>query len=250
MDERGRGGKRMTLNKSKGNMFRFVTHTWNPLGGQCPHECSYCYAKLDEMDAPVLKNKYTGQPRIWATEQATNLGSGNTIFVQNMGDLFAKGVLSRVVMAVLNHCKRYPDNIYLFLSKDPIMMGAYIPDMPPNIILGTTIETDRSVTYDLQQISKAPGIEERYHCIRALSRAGYDVVISLEPLIDFNLEGLASMVIEVEPMMVAIGADSKGYTDLQEPAPDKVWALIKRLEQAGIKLEIKDNLRRLVEVAP
>src|SRR3990167_1900105 len=30
------------LNKQKGNMYGFVTHTWNPIKGKCSHNCSYC----------------------------------------------------------------------------------------------------------------------------------------------------------------------------------------------------------------
>lgn len=33
------------LNKSKGNMYPWVTYTWNPIKGKCPHECRYCYMK-------------------------------------------------------------------------------------------------------------------------------------------------------------------------------------------------------------
>ena len=33
------------LNTQKGNMYSFVTHTWNPVKGKCPHDCAYCYMK-------------------------------------------------------------------------------------------------------------------------------------------------------------------------------------------------------------
>lgn len=33
----------MPLNKSKGNMYDFVTHTWNPIRGECSHSCDYCH---------------------------------------------------------------------------------------------------------------------------------------------------------------------------------------------------------------
>ena len=35
----------MSLNKSNGNMYDFVTDTWNVVKGKCPHNCSYCYMK-------------------------------------------------------------------------------------------------------------------------------------------------------------------------------------------------------------
>lgn len=31
------------MNKSKGNMYPWVTHTWNPIKGICPHQCSYLF---------------------------------------------------------------------------------------------------------------------------------------------------------------------------------------------------------------
>ena len=33
----------MAMNKQKGNMYGFVTHTWNAIKGRCSHNCSYCY---------------------------------------------------------------------------------------------------------------------------------------------------------------------------------------------------------------
>ena len=33
------------LRESKGNMYDFITHTWNPIKGKCLHNCSYCYMK-------------------------------------------------------------------------------------------------------------------------------------------------------------------------------------------------------------
>ena len=29
----------MNLKESKGNMYEFITHTWNPMGGRCPASC-------------------------------------------------------------------------------------------------------------------------------------------------------------------------------------------------------------------
>jgi DNA repair photolyase len=43
----------MPLNPSKGNMYPFVTHTWNPIRGKCPHDCSYCYMKNDRADSGI-----------------------------------------------------------------------------------------------------------------------------------------------------------------------------------------------------
>lgn len=33
------------MNKQRGNMYSWVSHTWNPVKGKCPHDCNYCYMK-------------------------------------------------------------------------------------------------------------------------------------------------------------------------------------------------------------
>jgi len=79
------------MNKSNGNMYSWITHTWNPLAGKCLHECSYCSTnKL--MRYPVIKQKYSGELRLDAKAMEENLGSGNNIFVVAQNDLFAADV--------------------------------------------------------------------------------------------------------------------------------------------------------------
>ena len=43
------------LNKvsKNGNMYQFVTHTWNTIKGECPHGCPYCYMKRWGKQKPV-----------------------------------------------------------------------------------------------------------------------------------------------------------------------------------------------------
>lgn len=36
----------MALTKSRGNMYPFVTHTWNAIKGICFHDCPYCYNEI------------------------------------------------------------------------------------------------------------------------------------------------------------------------------------------------------------
>lgn len=44
------------IKESKGNMYEFVTHTWNPIKGKCFHGCTYCYMKkmCSRLKAPRL----------------------------------------------------------------------------------------------------------------------------------------------------------------------------------------------------
>ena len=38
-------------------MYEFITHTWNPILGKCPHDCKYCYViyKYGEMRNDTLR---------------------------------------------------------------------------------------------------------------------------------------------------------------------------------------------------
>jgi hypothetical protein len=73
----------MALNISKGNMYEFITHTWNPIKGKCPHDCSYCYMK---------RWGHLKPPRLVESEFNTDLGSGNFIFVGSSCDMWAERV--------------------------------------------------------------------------------------------------------------------------------------------------------------
>ena len=43
----------MALTKSRGNMYPFVTHTWNAIKGICFHDCPYCYMKKFDGLLPI-----------------------------------------------------------------------------------------------------------------------------------------------------------------------------------------------------
>ena len=74
------------IREAKGNMYEFVSHTWNPIKGKCYHGCSYCY-----MDKLSPKR---GEARLDAGELANAcLGSGNFIFVGSSIDMFAQDIL-------------------------------------------------------------------------------------------------------------------------------------------------------------
>ena len=121
----------MGLNKQKGNMYDFVTHTWNVFKGKCEFDCSYCY----------MKRFPQKELRFDESELKTDLGSGNTIFVGSSCDMFAPSVSQKEILMVLEHCCQYRENEYLFQSKNPARfldpnISQWFPD---NTIFGTTI---------------------------------------------------------------------------------------------------------------
>ena len=219
----------MGLNRQSGNMYPFVTHTWNPIRGCCPHQCCYCY----------MKHFKVGNLRLEEKELQTNLGSSNFIFVGSSTDMWAVDVPSEWIQKVIQHTKKY-NNTYLFQTKFPIRFLEFIRDFDQNYILGTTIETNRN--YDL---SMAPVPIKRWMQFKALNKYKVRTMISIEPVMDFGLETFSYMLQRIKPEFVSIGADSK-RNNLIEPSPEKLKELIRRLENYT-NVIIKNNLKRLLD---
>ena len=97
----------MVLNKQKGNMYGFVTHTWNTLLGRCSHNCTYCYN--------LGKCWFEGELRFNEKNLKDNLGKGNFIFVGSSNDLFAEEVPAEWIKKTLKHCRKF-DNKYFHLK--------------------------------------------------------------------------------------------------------------------------------------
>ncbi len=220
----------MAMNKVKqgSQMYPWVTHTWNVIKGKCPHDCSYCYMKRFPQRELHFDEK----------ELKTALGSGNFIFVGSSCDMWASVVPTMWINDVIEHCSEY-DNRYLFQTKNPqrFFDAPLFNDQFPllNILLGTTIETNREV------VSKAPDCYSRAYAMAHLSKPA---MISMEPIMDFDLDIMVRWIGEIKPEFVSIGADS-GYNNLPEPSGDKVVALIKSLREFT-EVKVKDNLGRLL----
>ena len=78
----------MALNKSTGNMYAFVSHTYNPLKGECEHSCAYCFMRRKLLLPPL---------HLELKELKVNLGEGNFIFVGSSTDEWAANVPSECV---------------------------------------------------------------------------------------------------------------------------------------------------------
>lgn len=215
------------MNEQKGNMYGWITHTWNAIKGKCSHDCSYCYMKRFPQNPIRLDEK----------ELKTNLGENNFIFVGSSTDMFADDVPSEWIIKTLEHCNKYPKNTYLFQTKNPVMFHKYKEDFPQNCILGTTIESDGETP------SKAPTTEERVEWMEGEDLFGFRKMVTIEPIMDFWTMTLVDMIKRIRPEFVNIGADSGG-NNLPEPTPFKVECLIKQLEKFT-KVNLKDNLKRI-----
>lgn len=216
-------------------MYPWVTHTWNPVAGSCQHDCSYCYMKQNFLGK---LEKYKGKIRLDKEALETNLGEGNTIFVGSATDIFGEWIPKNMILNVLDYCKKF-QNTYLFQSKNPKRIGDFIDLLPKNSIIGTTLETNRGYN-----ISKAPQPPQRY---RDFLKIDYPrKMVSIEPILDFDLDEFLVWIKNINPEFVSVGADSKNR-DLQEPSPDKVHSLIIELNKLT-EIRQKKNLERLLKI--
>lgn len=221
----------MGLNTSRGNMYGFVTHTFNTVKGKCYHDCSYCYMKKHGAQKPIRFDK---------KELTTDLGSGKFIFVGSSNDVFAERIPNDWVRMTLKHCCNYPDNNYLFQSKNPNDFITFARFMPDNKILCTTIETNR---FYEKIMGKAPLPQERAAVMAELV-AHYRVHITIEPVMDFDMVDLITLVSMCNPEQVNIGADSDGHK-LPEPDKQKLLDFIDAISVIT-KVHKKSNLNRLL----
>lgn len=213
------------MNKQKGNMYEFCSHTWNAIKGKCSHDCSYCYMKIFPQ----------GELRLDEKEFKTDLGTGNTIFVGSSTDMFADNVPIEWIERVLEYCRKF-DNTYIFQTKNPERFKEFENFFPDKTIFGTTIETNKATL--LAKYSEAP-INRFY--IRNFKRK----FVTIEPIMDFDLVDFIKMIKIVEPEFVNIGADSKN-SNLIEPDGKKIKELIESLSKFT-EVRIKDNLKRLLK---
>ena len=216
----------MALNTSKGNMYDFITHTWNTVKGTCTHDCSYCYVKRWGSLNPV---------RLDEKEFRTKLGGGNFIFVGSSNDMFASAVPAEWIQRTLDHCAKF-DNRYLFQTKNPARLLDFV--LPENSVVCTTIESNRYYP-EIMNNSPLP-----VHRVEGMSNISLSKYVTIEPILDFDLDEMVDLIRKCNPVQVNIGADS-GNHRLPEPSAEKVLQLIVGLEKFTI-VKRKKNLRRII----
>lgn len=226
----------MSLKTSTGNMYPWVTHMHTHLGGECPHKCVYCYVNNRRFGRP---ERYKGPIRLIESELRVGYGKKKTIFIEHKNDLFCEDVPDDMISRILEHCCEYPKNRFVFQTKNPIRYFKFLDKLPPDYVLGVTIETNRNIP----EISEAPSPRVRMMAMEALRVTKF---VTIEPVLDFDVEILAAWIKRINPTFLNLGADSKGH-DLPEPSVEKIMKLVARLADYGIELREKHNLSRLKE---
>ena len=224
-----------------GNMYEFVSKTWNPLVGMCEHNCSYCSTNGFRNRFAKMRELYSGEPRINENQMNVRFKETDTVFVCSQNDLFADNVPGVLIARIIDYCKKYPAK-YVFQTKNPeriILIGVLVLHIPINFEVGITLESD---IYYTKIMGNSPIPEHR---VKAIEEYGLQIdFITIEPIMEFSDQFL-EMLKSINPKQINIGADS-GRNNLPEPSKEKVLKLISELE-TFTKVHRKKNLERIIK---
>jgi len=210
--------------------------TWNIFTG-CRFGCSYCNARksAETRFKHIPRYRDGFMPTFNEKLLSRRFKPDEFIFVAYMGDIF--WALRPWVKQILARIKQFPEVSFLIISKAPEVLWQWKLEIPLNVYLGTTIESNRD--YGL---SKAPPPVERFRQL-----AGYPhnhKFLAVEPVMDFDLAEMVNWVKLLQPDIVEVGADNYGNC-LPEPGWLKVQALLSQIKDFCPTVVEKPGLERL-----
>ena len=213
----------------KSNMYTKSVKQWNPFVG-CRFDCSYCFAsfrrQIRRWGKKHCQKCYNFEPHFHPerlTQWLPRTKPGEFIFACAMGDVaFAERSNLYHINSLI---WAWPDRTFLLQSKNPSCFSDRQLRLPDNVILGTTIETNRDKGYD--KISKAPPPSQRF--AEFLEVKHPRKMLTIEPIMDFDLDVMAHWIRQVNPETVWIGYDSK-KTGLPEPPLSKTQEIVRILQ--------------------
>lgn len=211
--------------------------TWNPFKG-CEFDCSYCRPSFQAQAKRQKRNCrlcYDYRPHVHA-ERLDKIPTADIVFACGNGDVtFAPRTWRQ---AMLDTAAARPAQTFYFQSKDPACFGGLA--VPANVILVTTLETDRDEWYRAEVSKTAPLPSERYAQFFHLEHPRKAVTI--EPIMEFS-RGFPYMLQALQPERVWVGYNSRPrQVQLTEPPLSKALWLIEVLRGAGI--EVREKLLR------
>jgi uncharacterized Fe-S cluster-containing radical SAM superfamily protein len=224
--------------EKKTNMYASAK-TWNPFKG-CRFACTYCVPSFQQQAKRQMhrcQQCYDYVPHTHE-ERLSKIPSAEIVFVCGNGDISACPLpyARRIVEQVVKHSERCPRKTFYFQSKRPKYFEPLLGMLPESAILITTLETNRDEGY--KKVSKAPPPSERYRQFKALDYPRK--VVTVEPVMEFDLETFAGWLIDLKPEFVYLGFNSKKSVKLPEPSEQKMQDLAKRLTAAGVLIRGKD----------
>jgi len=123
-----------------------------------------------------------------------------------MGDMFADVIPSAWIKQVLNYVRQFSEADFLFMTKNPKRYLELYQHIPENAILGATIETTNDEIIQTDKVSNAPLPSLRYDAMKTLDWKRK--IVSIEPILDFELKTFTKWIEDINPFLVYIGYDN------------------------------------------
>lgn len=210
------------------------TETWNPFQG-CEFDCIYCIngyrESLQRLSCATCRayRPYKHKDRL------KGIPSKRIIFVLGDSDpyyaiKYEPEFFEQILEAMRNDKRK--DRIFFLQSKAPACLEDYLHLLPKNTYLLTTLETNRDEGYD--KISEAPKPSKRYKDF--LSLKWDKKIVTVEPIMDFDLDSFSKMLVSIDPKAMFIGYESHGSVKLETPSFHKTLDLMCVIRHAGIKV--------------
>lgn len=220
----------MPLNKAKGRMFKLWRQsrikTINPIHG-CRFACyrGKCWASrmARRLQAAGVKGYENGfEPAFCPRFLNRRYKKGDIVFVGSMGDIsfFSYEIHRRIIDELI---RKSPEALFFLETKNPAIYHKLVPILPENVMLSTTIETNRDY-----HLSKAPRCLERFLAMKTLKWNKKHV--SVEPIMDFDMDVLLNYMKQINPQIVSVGYDNYSCS-LPEPSLEKTMQLIHGLQE-------------------
>jgi len=235
------GQEDFLMSEKQSNMYRNA-ETWNPFKG-CQFDCTYCrhsFQRQSMRQKQSCKRCYRYEPHCHEDRLVGSIPSTGIVFVGGNGDIaFCPiGFTRKIIRAIKEHLLRCrKSKTFYFQSKKPSYFQPILADLPPEVILLTTLETNRDAGY--RQVSMAPTPSDRYRQFKDLDYPRK--VVTIEPVMDFDEDVFPQWIVDLKPEYVWLGFNSRPESvTLSEPSVEKLRTLVRVLVQAGIEVRGKE----------
>ncbi len=220
-----------------------------PVMRSCFYFCSYCafqkFQKISKCEKCRAGVNHSHLEVLQRTPPKTR--ESEFITVGLSGDVSFMPV--KDFWQVIDYCRKWKDRTFLIQSKNPVYFLRYQEfisplRIPDNVILGTTIETNKFSLNDCVKyysdyhedykefgiipqisyrgISKAPLPQYRYEAMLKLTCRKF---VTIEPILYFDLDVMLRWMKDIAPEFIYIGYDNHNHK-LPEPSLRKTQELI------------------------
>lgn len=170
------------------------------------------------------------------------------IFIGSNTDVFAAEMPSAWIKKVLDFCVDVTSNQkddektrFLLQTKNPTRVLEFINHpllKNGQAVVCTTLETNRHYP-DI--MNNAPLIKDRAKAMAAIADYGVKTYVTIEPIMDFDLDEFIGLLKMCKPEQVNIVAESQHFVQIPQPSEDKLTSLILQL-LCFTKVTVKKNL--------